>query len=102
MADWRDQVRGELDALTRRQTARALWRRHPSAWVDPSPGGTPAGDATGWLDLPQHMAEFAVELPGFADKVRADGYTDVVLLGMGGAAWDRWCWGGCLGRRPVT
>ncbi len=100
MADWRDQVRGELDALTRRQTARALWRRHPSAWVDPSPGGTPAGDATGWLDLPQHMAEFAVELPGFADKVRADGYTDVVLLGMGGSSLGPLVLGRVFGTAP--
>ena len=83
---WQDQVKSELDALKKRGTVDALWRRDPNTWVDPSPGGAPAEETTGWLDLPDRMADLADELTAFADEVRNDRFTDLVLLGMGGSS----------------
>ncbi len=100
MPSRRDHVESELDALIRRNTVDALWRRDPSAWVAPSPGGTPAGEATGWLDLPGRISGLAGELNGFADDVRNDGYTDVVLLGMGGSSLGPLVLGRVFGAAP--
>jgi transaldolase/glucose-6-phosphate isomerase len=40
----------------------------------------------GWLRSPATMRGQVGELIGFADEVAADGYTDAVLLGMGGSS----------------
>ena len=97
---WRDQVKSELDALTQRGTIDALWRRDPHAWVSPSPGGAPAEEATGWLDLPDRMAELVDELTVFADEVRGDGFTDLILLGMGGSSLGSLVLGRVFGTSP--
>ncbi len=59
---------------------RRLWRRDPDVWT----GGDEAR-WLGWLDLP-HAEVPADALRRFTDGVRADGLTDVLLLGMGGSS----------------
>ena len=44
------------------------------------------GNRLGWLTIGDKMLEHAGELREFADEVRAEGFTDVVLLGMGGSS----------------
>ena len=57
-----------------------LWRKDADVWT----GGDEAR-WLGWLDLP-HAEVPADALRRFADEVRADGLTDVLLLGMGGSS----------------
>ena len=57
-----------------------LWRKDPDVWT-----GGDEGRWLGWLDLP-HADVPADALRRFADGVRADGLTDVLLLGMGGSS----------------
>ena len=57
-----------------------LWRKDPEVWT----GGDEAR-WLGWLDLP-HAEAPADALRRFTDGVRADGLTDVLLLGMGGSS----------------
>ena len=57
-----------------------LWRKDPEVWT----GGDEAR-WLGWLDLP-HAEVPADALRRFTDGVRADGLTDVLLLGMGGSS----------------
>jgi len=40
----------------------------------------------GWLDSPEAMAVNVARLEAFAEKVSADGFTDALLLGMGGSS----------------
>ena len=100
MPHWRDHVRRELDALDRQGAVAALWRRDPGLWVAPSPGGTPAGEATGWLDLPGRIDGLSAELTSFTDAARADGFTDAVLLGMGGSSLGPLVLGEVFGTAP--
>src|ERR687885_1625138 len=60
-------------------------RRHDGTlWA---PEGTPElTDRLGWLDIADRMADQIDDLTAFVDEVRADGYTDAVLLGMGGSS----------------
>ena len=64
--------------------AQRIWRR------DRVPVGRPRipeiEDRLGWLTVSEPMLEHAADLHAFADQCRSDGYTDVVLLGMGGSS----------------
>ncbi len=64
--------------------AARLWQKDPTLWsAAPLPE---LSDRLGWLALPESMPERAAELGAFADKVKADGFRHVVLLGMGGSS----------------
>jgi glucose-6-phosphate isomerase len=59
-------------------------RKDGTLWA---PEGTPElTDRLGWLDIADRMAAQADDLMAFAEEVRGDGYTDAVLLGMGGSS----------------
>ena len=64
--------------------AQKVWRRDPSLWG--GPGVPEIEDRLGWLTVSETMLEHAPTLHAFADKCRADGFTDAVLLGMGGSS----------------
>ncbi len=52
-----------------------------------APAGTPeVANRLGWLRIAERMLDELVEIEAFADGVRNDGMTDVVLLGMGGSS----------------
>src|SRR5437588_4922645 len=64
--------------------AQRLWRRDPSLWG--GPGVPEIEDRLGWLTVSETMREHAPELNEFAAEVRSQGFTDAVLLGMGGSS----------------
>ena len=64
--------------------AQRVWRRDASLWG--GPGVREIEDRLGWLTVSEPMLEQAPELHQFAEKARADGFTDAVLLGMGGSS----------------
>jgi transaldolase / glucose-6-phosphate isomerase len=52
-----------------------------------APAGTPeVANRLGWLRIGDRMLDELVQIEAFADGVRRDGITDVVLLGMGGSS----------------
>ena len=64
----------------------ALWRRDASIWsADPEVQQTIA-NRLGWLSSPALMSNAIDRLETFAATVKDDGFTDVVLLGMGGSS----------------
>ncbi len=61
-----------------------IWHRDGTLWA---PAGTPeVTDRLGWLDIAEKMLENVDDLEAFAREVREAGYTDAVLLGMGGSS----------------
>ena len=66
------------------KVAERVWRRDPSLWG--GPGVPEIEDRLGWLTVSETMLEHAPELNAFAEQCRADGFTDAVLLGMGGSS----------------
>jgi transaldolase/glucose-6-phosphate isomerase len=82
-----DSVAGRVKRAVRDNVAQRVWRRDPSAWG--GGGGSPIPeieDRLGWLTVSETMLEHAPELTEFADQCRTDGFTDAVLLGMGGSS----------------
>jgi transaldolase / glucose-6-phosphate isomerase len=64
--------------------AQRVWRRDASLWG--GPGVPEIEDRLGWLTVSEPMLEHASDLHAFASSCLADGYTDAVLLGMGGSS----------------
>ena len=64
--------------------AQRVWRRDASLWG--GPGVPEIEDRLGWLTVSEPMLEHADDLHAFAEQCRADGFTDAVLLGMGGSS----------------
>jgi glucose-6-phosphate isomerase len=64
--------------------AQRVWRHDASLWGGP---GVPEIDnRLGWLTVSEGMSSHASELRAFADECLAEGFTDAVLLGMGGSS----------------
>ena len=58
-----------------------LWAGDASLWT-----GTDESRWLGWLSAPDDAAAARPALEAFAAEVQADGFTDVLLLGMGGSS----------------
>jgi len=76
----KDRVAGwDSEGLVRR-----LWAKDPTVWAETElPELT---DRLGWLTLPEDMAGEVADVEAFADSIRDEGFTHVVLLGMGGSS----------------
>jgi glucose-6-phosphate isomerase/transaldolase len=82
----------ELEAPVKERLAQAadqdvvlrLWRKDGTLW---GPPGTPeTEDRLGWLTIADKLLAELPEIKDFVREARADGLTDVVLLGMGGSS----------------
>ena len=72
--------------LDRLRFADALWRKQLDVWsADPAVQSLIA-TRLGWLDALNVVTPQLPRLRAFADGVRRDGFTHVVLLGMGGSS----------------
>jgi len=79
------------DAIAARRSAaeraaHGLWRRDPGVWSADSDTQQKIANRLGWLSSPKLMMASIDRLQKFAAAVKADGITDVVLLGMGGSS----------------
>ena len=82
---------GPLQAAVQQAFARAdeegllrrVWARDHRVW---KPDPTEISDRLGWLDIAARMEPQVAALERFAAAVRGAGYTDVLLLGMGGSS----------------
>lgn len=80
----RSAVTKKLDVWQKENFAERLWRKDFTLWsVDPVSEIT---DRMGWLNLPETSYKLLDELSSFSDEVRNEGFTNVVLLGMGGSS----------------
>ena len=68
------------------RAAQGLWRADPSVWSRDPAVQKGIADRLGWMSAPLLMADSIARLKTFAAGVKADGFTDVVLLGMGGSS----------------
>jgi glucose-6-phosphate isomerase len=61
-----------------------IWRKDGTLWA---PEGTPeVTNRLGWLDIADREREHLDDYRAFADGLRAEGYRDAVVLGMGGSS----------------
>jgi transaldolase / glucose-6-phosphate isomerase len=77
-------VAERVSTAVKENVAQRIWRRDPSLWG--GPGVPEIENRLGWLTVSETMLEHASELRKFAEQCRSDGFTDAVLLGMGGSS----------------
>jgi transaldolase/glucose-6-phosphate isomerase len=73
-----------VKAAQAESVAQRIWRKDPRLWGGPDK--PEIEDRLGWLTISDPMLEHLGDLLGFVDAVKQDGYTDAVLLGMGGSS----------------
>ena len=66
--------------------AEALWNRTLEIWSTDPTVQQKVGNRLGWMQSIEFVARDVERVRGFAEGVRAGGFTDVVLLGMGGSS----------------
>ncbi|HEU4724746.1 MAG TPA: hypothetical protein VFU59_05535 [Candidatus Eisenbacteria bacterium] len=78
--------RDALERLVSLQAAARLFDRDPSLWKSEPAHAAVIANRLGWLDSPAWLLARRDELRTFAAGVRADGFTRILLLGMGGSS----------------
>ncbi len=74
-------VAASLDSWREAGKVRQLWAHDASLWT-----GTDEGKWLGWLTIVNDRIADLKRLQAFQDEVKAGGFTDVLLLGMGGSS----------------
>ena len=83
LGDLAGAVDERLAALRHDEVVRRLWMRDHTVW---KPDPAEISDRLGFLTALEQSLEDAPDLTAFAREVAADGFTDVVLMGMGGSS----------------
>jgi transaldolase/glucose-6-phosphate isomerase len=74
-------VHQRLGAFREQDVVRRIWDRDPSVWSKADEDRW-----LGWLTLPIQSADGLAPAVQFANEIKAEGTSDVVLLGMGGSS----------------
>ncbi len=74
-------VKSNLDDWRASDKVRRLWQRDASLWT-----GTDEADWMGWLDVTRQQIAHLTDLHGLAEEIKSAGFTDILLLGMGGSS----------------
>jgi transaldolase/glucose-6-phosphate isomerase len=78
-----DRVAEALDETAEGDVIDRIWAHDHTVW---QPDPEEITNRLGWLDIADRMKDEIHRLEELADTVRAAGYTDVLLLGMGGSS----------------
>src|ERR1700712_4571738 len=79
-----DAVSARLKTAADEDVVARIWRRDGTLWA---PEGTPeVTNRLGWLDIAEREREKLADYATFAEGLRAEGYRDAVVLGMGGSS----------------
>ncbi|MCU1498961.1 MAG: transaldolase [Acidimicrobiales bacterium] len=76
-------VEAELADLAQRDAVARLWARDHTLWSDDP---SEISDRMGWLEVADDMVAAGDRLDAVAAQARADGFTHLVVMGMGGSS----------------
>lgn len=83
--DLEQAVAKRMEQAVSEDVARRLWCKDPTLWGGDA--GTPElSDRLGWLTVADRMQEEIGDLHAFAHELAEQGFTDAVVLGMGGSS----------------
>ncbi|OGP12820.1 MAG: transaldolase [Deltaproteobacteria bacterium GWA2_54_12] len=75
-----------LDEVSGENFFERLWAKDPTLWKTGLEEKRQIKGSLGWMALPYVMDEHIEEITDFAREVKAAGFKDIVLLGMGGSS----------------
>jgi transaldolase / glucose-6-phosphate isomerase len=79
-------AQSEFDSLIKQNAAQKVWSKDALFWSSSADAQKIISNALGWLTVPKLMNERVDELTKFAEEIKAEGFTHVVVLGMGGSS----------------
>jgi len=86
LGDYSGRIEYTLGAFSEQGFSRRLWEKDPSLWKQGTEGEKVIKNRLGWLDVVETMLHRTDEITRFVDNIRNDGFTHVVLMGMGGSS----------------
>lgn len=86
IGDYQAMVDYALAALDEQGFTQRLWEKDPGLWRQGIDADKAIKNRLGWLGVVKTMTERTSEITDFAEKVKADGFTHAVLMGMGGSS----------------
>ena len=86
LGEYQDEVEHALTRFNQANVPHRVWIKDASVWSTEEVHVHEIMNRLGWLEVVANMQAHLGELNAFADEVRAGGFTDVVVLGMGGSS----------------
>jgi len=83
LGDYQAQVDAALAKIQKEKLIGRVWKHDHTVW---KPDPTEITNRLGWLHTAEAMLENIPRLQALVDDVRSAGYTEVLLLGMGGSS----------------
>ncbi len=73
----------ELEKLLQDKVIERIWKKDHTVW---SENPKEISDRLGWLDCVNYTRRMLDEINSFVNEIKSDGFTDILLLGMGGSS----------------
>ncbi len=89
-----------LKELAKADFLRRLWNKDATLWKEDPEHKRIIENALGWLTIPEVMEGEVDELKAFSERIRLEGFRDVVLLGMGGSSLAPLVYSRVFGKAP--
>jgi transaldolase/glucose-6-phosphate isomerase len=86
LGSYAESVKEAIKKAGTQEWIRRIWRKDASLWKSDEAHQEIIRNALGWLTVVEHVSEHADELAAFSRRVRDDGFTHAMLLGMGGSS----------------
>jgi transaldolase/glucose-6-phosphate isomerase len=77
---------GYVDELVKLKAASRAWNKDASLWTSIPEHIKVVTNRLGWLPVVEAMLKLTPDLAAFRDEIKGEGYTDAVVLGMGGSS----------------
>jgi transaldolase / glucose-6-phosphate isomerase len=81
-----DAVKKTMEQAEKEDWIRRIWRKDASLWKADDEHQKIIRNALGWVTVIDQVVESADELAAYSQRVRDDGFTHAMLLGMGGSS----------------
>lgn len=82
----RSKVSKAVGKFEKKQVIKRIWEKDPTVWVKDENAGKTIVNRLGWLSLPYLMTNNVYEINEFTKEVQQEGFTEAVVLGMGGSS----------------
>ncbi len=82
-------VKARQNSWTEANVTRRIWQKDATIWVPDKARAARTPELTnrlGWLTIPEVMHDYLDTLSDFGNEIKGEGFTQVVLLGMGGSS----------------
>lgn len=82
----KSKVLATMKKFEKKNIIKRIWEKDHTVWKKDEKYSSLIMNRLGWLSLPYNMTNNVYEINEFTKEVIADGFTEAVLLGMGGSS----------------